>query len=323
MARQSKKAKATETQAQVPVEAVQELADKSAQAASIGGTGSEQVKNDQTGQTVQVDIDYLRTTKIHCALPCYNGMITESTFMSFIKFSNAARQYGLEWSIETTVNESLVSRARNTLIAKFLAQQDKTHLMFVDADIGWEPWHLLVLANRKVDVISGLYSMKTLPVRWVVNTLENADQGPDGLVEVGRAGSGFMLIARDVFAKLAQHPEVKPYANDIGLDSQIDQHLRTYFDTAVRNNRYYSEDWTFCENWRQLGGKVWVDTRVLLTHNGSFNYSAVSQDQLTGLLGPVYVEYMKNNGKLKIEESTVESSAPVTSVASVEDPNVY
>lgn len=304
MARQSKKAKAEQTQ--VPVEAVQELADKAPQSASIGGTGSEQAPNPQSGETVQVDIDYLRTTKIHCAIPCHNGMISESTFMSFIKFSNAARQLGLDWSLETTVNEPLVPRARNTLIANFLAQEEKTHIMFIDSDIGWEPWHLLVLANRQVDVISGLYSMKTLPVRWVVNTLENAEQGPDGLVEVGRAGCGFMLVKRDVFTKLNQHPEVKPYANDVGLDPSVDKHLRTYFETGVRNNRYYSEDWTFCENWRQLGGKVWVDTRVLLTHAGNFNYSAVAQDQLTGLLGPVYVEYLKNKGDLKLEEPTVQ-----------------
>lgn len=305
MARQSKKAK--QEQASIPVEAVQELADKAPQSASIGGTESEQPVNTQSGESVQVDIDYLRTTKIHCAIPCYNGMISESTFMSFIKFSNAARQLGLDWSLETTVNESIISRARNSLIANFLSQEEKTHLMFIDSDIGWEPWHLLVLANRRVDVISGLYSMKTLPVRWVVNTLENAEQGPDGLVEVGRAGCGFMLINRNVFTKLNQHPEVKPYAND--TDSVNNEHLRTYFDTSVRNNRYYSEDLTFCENWRQLGGKIWVDTRVLLTHNGNFNYSATTQDQLTGLLGPVYVEYLKTKGDLKIEEPTVQESA--------------
>lgn len=305
MARQSKKAKAE--QAQVPVEAIQELADKAPQSASIGGTASQQASNQPGEDSVQVDIDYLRTTKIHCAVPCYNGMVSENTFMSFIKFSNAARQLGLDWSLETTVNESLITRARNTLIANFMAQEEKTHLMFIDSDIGWEPWHLLVLANRRLDVISGLYSMKTLPVRWVVNTLENAEQSQDGLVEVGRAGCGFMLINRNVFTKLEQHPDVKPYANDVGLDPGVDKYLRTYFDTSVRNNRYYSEDWTFCENWRQLGGKVWVDTRVLLTHKGSFNYSAVTQDQLTGLLGPVYVEYLKTNGQMKIEEPTVET----------------
>ncbi len=56
--------------------------------------------------------------------------------------------------------------------------------------------------------------------------------------------------------------------------------MKTYFDTAVRENRYYSEDWTFCENWRDLGGKVWVDKRVLLKHTGTYVFDFQTQDQL-------------------------------------------
>jgi hypothetical protein len=48
----------------------------------------------------------------------------------------------------------------------------------------------------------------------------------------------------------------------------------------VRENRYYSEDWTFCENWRDLGGKVWVDKRVLLRHTGTYVFDYAAQDQL-------------------------------------------
>ena len=100
-------------------------------------------------QTVQVNIDFLKTTKVHICMPCYGGMLTESTFMSFIKWSNTARQLGIDWTMETMTNESLITRARNTLTAKFLTNTESTHLFFVDADIGWEPWHLLVLLDRK------------------------------------------------------------------------------------------------------------------------------------------------------------------------------
>jgi hypothetical protein len=152
--------------------------------------------------------------------------------------------------------------------------------MFVDADIGWEPWHLLALLNRDVDVIGGLYPMKTLPIKWVVNGFEGAETGPDNLQEVSKTGTGFMLVKRHVFEKLNEHPAVKPFNNDIGLPKELDQHLRTYYDTAVRENRYYSEDWTFCENWRDLGGKVWVDTRVLLRHVGSYVFDFAAQEKL-------------------------------------------
>ena len=231
-------------------------------------------------QQIQVNIDYLKTTRVHICMPCYGGMLTESTFMSYIKWSNTARQLGLDWTMETMTNESLISRARNTLTAKFLTNKDSTHLMFIDADIGWEPWHLLVLLNRDVDVIGGLYPMKSLPVKWCVNGFDGAEEGPDGLQEVTKTGTGFLLIKRDVFSKLDAHPAVKPFMNDIGLPAELNPFMKTYFDTAVRENRYYSEDWTFCENFRDIGGKIWVDKRILLKHTGTYVFDFATQDQL-------------------------------------------
>lgn len=233
-------------------------------------------------------------------MPCYGGMLTESTFMSFIKWANTARQLGIDWTLETMVNESLISRARNTLTAKFLDMPDATHLFFVDADIGWEPWHLLVLLNRDVDVIGGLYPMKTMPIKWVVNGFEGAEEGPDGLQEVSKAGTGFLLMKKQVFEKMKTHPAVKQYKNDIGLDPKYDQHLKTYFDTAVRQNRYYSEDWTFCENHRDLAGKVYVDKRVLLRHSGSYVFSMENQQHLLNTIGPMYLEEQVKAGKVKV-----------------------
>lgn len=228
--------------------------------------------------TVQVNIDYLKTTKVHICMPCYGGNLTESTFMSFIKWSNTARQLGIDWTMETMTNESLITRARNTLTAKFLTNSDSTHLMFIDADIGWEPWHLLVMLNADKDVIGGLYPMKSIPIKWCVNGFDGAKE--DGaLQEVSKTGTGFLLIKRHVFEKLNKHPHVIPFKNDIGLPQELDAHMKTYFDTGVRENRYYSEDWAFCENWRDLGGEVWVDKRVLLKHSGTYVFSNENQEQ--------------------------------------------
>jgi hypothetical protein len=256
-------------------------------------------------QQITVNIDFLRTTRVHLCMPCYGGMLTESTFMSYIKWGNTCRQLGLDWTIETMTNESLISRARNTLVARFLNNPDSTHLMFVDADIGWEPWHLLALLDRDVDVIGGLYPMKSLPVKWVVNGFEGAEQGPDGLQEVLKTGTGFMLVKRHVFEKLNKHPAVKPFANDIGLPKELDQHLKTYYDTAVRENRYYSEDWTFCENWRDLGGKVWVDKRVTLKHTGTYVFDQATQEPLYNAL------HETMQGKLAAQSEPLTVTEPV------------
>jgi len=237
----------------------------------------------QPGQTnIQVNLDYLKTTRVHMCMPCYGGQLTESTFMSYIKWANTARQLGLDWTVETMTNESLISRARNTLTAKFLHTKESTHLMFIDADIGWEPWHLLVMLDAQKDVIGGLYPMKSLPIKWCVNGIPGKPEPApeDNLIEVSKTGTGFMLIKRDVFEKLDAHPATKPFKNDIGLPQELDPYMKTYFDTAVREGRYYSEDWTFCENWRDIGGQVWVDKRVLLRHTGTYVFDHAAQEKL-------------------------------------------
>jgi hypothetical protein len=232
-------------------------------------------------QQIQVNLDYLRTTRVHICMPCYGGQLTEQTFMSFIKWGNTCRQLGIDWTVETMTNESLISRARNTLAAKFLNTEGSTHLMFIDADIGWEPWHLLSLLNHDKDVVGGLYPMKSLPVKWCVNGIPGApEDDPSGLIEVTKTGTGFLLMKRHVFEKLNAHPAVKPFTNDIGLDPALDVHMKTYFDTAVREGRYYSEDWTFCENWRDLGGQIFVDKRVLLKHTGTYVFDFGTHEKL-------------------------------------------
>jgi hypothetical protein len=273
-------------------------------------------------QQIQVNIDRLRQTRVHICMPCYGGMLTESTFMSYIKWANTCRQLGLDWTMETMTNESLISRARNTLVAKFLNNPDSTHLMFIDADIGWEPWHLLVLLDRDVDVIGGLYPMKSLPIKWVVNGFEGADEGPDGLQEVSKTGTGFMLVKRHVFEKLNAHPAVKPFNNDIGLPKELDQHLKTYYDTAVRENRYYSEDWTFCENWRDLGGKVWVDKRVLLKHTGTYVFDFQQQEPLYQALHSMAQANQASQESQALSEAARAESAETPAEAPAAEPVV-
>ena len=236
----------------------------------------------QTNQNnIQVNIDYLRTTRVHICMPCYGGQLTEQCFMSYIKWANMCRQLNIDWTVETMTNERLISRARNTLTAKFLHNKESTHLMFIDADIGWEPWHLLVMLDAQKDVIGGLYPMKSLPVKWCVNGIPGLVEDPNSNhIEVTKTGTGFLLIKRDVFEKLDAHPATRPFNNDIGLPVELNPYMKTYFDTAVRENRYYSEDWTFCENWRDLGGQVFVDKRILLRHVGTYTFDYNTHEQL-------------------------------------------
>ena len=86
--------------------------------------------------------------------------------------------------------------------------------------------------------------------------------------------------------------------------------MKTYFDTAVRQNRYYSEDWTFCENWRDLGGKIWVDKRVLLRHSGSYVFCQENQENLLSTIGPMYIEQQQQKANAEAAKAAAAPETP-------------
>jgi hypothetical protein len=50
-----------------------------------------------------------------------------------------------------------------------------------------------------------------------------------------------------------------------------------------------------------MGGRVWVDRRILLRHAGHFNFSQESHNHLLNSFGPMYVEQMKAEGKMAVQ----------------------
>ena len=218
-------------------------------------------------------LDYLRTTHVHFCLPMYNGICNEATFISMIKFGIIASKLGVNYSIDTMVNESLITRGRNNLVSKFLFNKTATHLMFIDVDLGFDAESILRLLCANQDVVGGVYPMKRIPIRYVINTVPNPVIQGD-LVEVSTLGTGFMLVKRAVIeSMIAAHPELK-YRDNIGIGPQYEPYMYGLFDTMIDpDGNYLSEDWTFCYRWRLMGGKVFADTGIKLDHTGYHKYA--------------------------------------------------
>ena len=209
-------------------------------------------------------------TKIHFLTPCYGGNITEVCFSSYLGFTIMAMQNGINFQIDTLSNESNVNRARNSCAAKFLSG-DCSHLMFVDADIQFNPQDIVKLITHDKDIVGGIYPQKTLPPKMVVNTLNNGEHEGD-LIEVGTLGTGFMLIKRSVFEKMIEEGAT-PYVDAIGLSPEENANQYDFFQCTIDSKgRYLTEDWSFCRRWRQLGGKIWADTKIALAHVGYYRF---------------------------------------------------
>ncbi len=105
----------------------------------------------------------------------------------------------------------------------------------------------------------------------VVNTLKNGKREGD-LVEVGTLGTGFMLIKRGVFEAMIEEGAT-PYGDDIGLTDVENKNQYDFFNCTIdTQGRYLTEDWSFCRQWRELGGTIWADTSIALVHVGYYRF---------------------------------------------------
>ena len=213
----------------------------------------------------------LKNSYVHFAIPCYGGQVSNVTLSSFIVFSAQAMKHGLRFMVHTLATESLIPRARNRLVSKMMEDKRATHLMFIDADIGFTSADIFRLIGHDVDIVGGLYPKKTLPIEYTVRPLEGGRRRGH-LMQVESLETGFMLIKRQVFEKMFEaHPELKtkPFPKD---DPEFSYAL---FDTMLDSDgRYLSEDRTFCQRvTKTLGIPVWADLSIKLDHRGAFNYA--------------------------------------------------
>jgi len=230
------------------------------------------VQATQAGQAQQGTPFDFKGVHVHFGIPCYGGMITEPCMTSFLRFTLMAAQVGLHWSLDTMVNESLVTRARNNLMAKMMTNKEATHFMFIDADIRFQPESILQMIACDKDVIGGLYPKKALPINYVINLKPTVTVQGD-IYTVDTMGTGFLLFKRNVYERLIQaHPETK-YVDDIGLGKQYEPMMYAIFDTVIdQRGHYLSEDWTFCRRWQALGGEIWAHSKTLLNHVGHYEF---------------------------------------------------
>lgn len=158
-------------------------------------------------------------------------------------------------------NESLVTRARNEMTAKFLTTSFE-RMMWLDADIEFEPDDVAKLWNLDADIAVGFYCMKRddLPLSaWKDGKLVKIEDCPNEPFPVDFAGTGFMMIKREVIEYLAKNAE--EYEGPDGRVSAL-------YMTPIHNDGFESEDYHFCRKAKEAGFKVFGDPSIRLKHWG-------------------------------------------------------
>lgn len=273
---------------------------------------------------LEVSIEELQKNKIMIATPMYGGQCFGVYAKSCIDLANKCSNYKIPIKFHYLFNESLITRARNYLVDEFL-RSDFTHLVFIDADINFNPNDVLALVALDKDIVAGPYPKKTIAWEKVAEAVRSGLVDDDIMslskysgdfvfnpvpgtksfaigepVEVLEAGTGFMAIKRETLEKFQEaYPDLKykpDHARTTNFDGSRDIHA--FFDTVIdpESRRYLSEDYMFCQYARHIGLEVWMCPWMELSHIGTHIFdSNVKSLAKLGNVNPTGINYKDND----------------------------
>lgn len=229
------------------------------------------------------------------ATPCYGGQISVQYATSVFKLEKLVRRYkDFNLKVVFKDGDALITRARASLIAQFLDDPVATHLLFIDADIGFEPEQVVRLIQCGAEMCAAIYPVKRLDWNRMKTTIAAAGPNPaaaalqyvfevenpnavtaqDGFVKVRYAGTGFLMIRRAALERMCEcYPQLQ-YKRDHSIDAAAasDKRFALFESMIGEDGTYLSEDFAFCKRWTDMGGEIWADLNSRLSHIGPMTF---------------------------------------------------
>jgi hypothetical protein len=255
--------------------------------------------------------------KLYILAPCFGGMCYVNFTICLINTMKVLEKYGIKLGIEFCKNDSLITRARNNLVAKAMNDETMTHMIFIDNDITWEPMDVIKLLISDKPIVGGVYPLKkynwdklvtdplnpynsnvvqsmlhkkkTGQLNTIVSDVDYIRHNllkyninflsPEmkiekhNLTRVRHLATGFMMIQRETMVKMSMAFPSTKYTDDVHfLTEDENKYAFALFDCSIEDGHFMSEDWLFCDRWSKMGGDVWIDVSIKLSHQGLENY---------------------------------------------------
>lgn len=210
---------------------------------------------------------------IMLAMPAYTGVVHLPTMRSLLADIMGLARRGDLVSIEDEVGCGLIHDARAYIFSHFL-QSDCTHLMFIDWDVCWQKGAILKLADYDYDIVGGIYPQRKDPITFSVRTDEEGVYPVDQktqCVEVAGLHGGFMRISRACAEKMVEGYKNLAFQRD--GKTHHDLFSDYWYERPDGSKGKLGEDYAFCQRWRDLGGKVWLDPSIYMGHIGQKTFA--------------------------------------------------
>jgi hypothetical protein len=208
---------------------------------------------------------------VFIAIPVMDGKPEPQCTMSLLGAFRLLDDAGIRYDLSLEVGNCHVDDARNGLVRVF-RETDCTDLVFIDADVGFDPAALLRLLQHDADVVAGVYPKKEDPANFPVKPLSSTEnvmerRAVGGLVEVEGAPTGFMRISRSAIEKMVEANKHRQFRGQNHPPDAVPYTI--LFERTYEDGHRWSGDYAFCRKWRELGGKVYVDPEMDFAHVGA------------------------------------------------------
>ena len=207
--------------------------------------------------------------RLMIATPARGGRV----HLDFVATLLDLRAAGVDFAFVGMGDESLVTRARNALLASFHARREFTHLLFLDADVGVPAAGVRRLLEHGRDVAGA-----PVPLEGVRPSGERlfdvgralGESGPLAIVE--RVGAAVLLLSRRAADALVEDAKADGRVYDRASTLAGDPGTRVHYDvfrTGVVDGEYLSGDDWACATLRRLGFAIHVDPAIVVRHHGT------------------------------------------------------
>lgn len=205
------------------------------------------------------------------ATPCYNGQVYASYTESLISTINIFNSMNIKYNIHFIKNQ-IVTRARNMLSHIFLKEENNyTHMIFIDADVVWQPQHILYLLQHNKECVIGIYPNKSYDENYNLassSKIKLPINIENNLFEVTHAATGFMLLNKKALERIKD--KIDFFYLPCGKNNN--EKIYNFFDCNIVNNDYLTEDYYFSHLFNESGGNIYADNRIHLKHCGTHEY---------------------------------------------------
>jgi len=210
--------------------------------------------------------------KVLIATPAFDGKVFSQYALSLPPTLFSLSKEGVHANVLIPTTGSLLVAERNRLVAFFMST-DCTHMMCIDADMGWPENAVLQLLKHDKEFVVGCYPARGFKdARFIFRGKMHDDGSLDGEGALAKAlyvPAGFMLISRSAIEKMQnKFPELY-FEPKVKVEENKNEKGFCLFDTEVYEGEFWGEDYVFCRRAREAGVEIWIDPNIELNHAGT------------------------------------------------------